>query len=94
MVRLPSHPASSAAVEQPRKSDYQRHNQHPDVSRGAITRSTSPVGAPAVPRREQASLLRIFVRNLLRKLGDIADSPAYVFNQRGVGYRMARPAGR
>ena len=38
-----------------------------------------------------ANLVRIFVRNLRRKLGDSAASPAYIFNQRGVGYRMAKP---
>ncbi|MCY4601670.1 MAG: response regulator transcription factor, partial [Acidobacteria bacterium] len=41
-----------------------------------------------------ANLVRIFVRNLRRKLGDSAASPAYIFNQRGVGYRMAKPADR
>ena len=41
-----------------------------------------------------ANLVRIFVRNLRRKLGDSADSPAYIFNRRGVGYRMAKPADR
>ena len=39
-----------------------------------------------------ANLVRIFVRSLRRKLGDSADSPAYIFNQRGVGYRMAKPS--
>ena len=38
-----------------------------------------------------ANLVRIFVRNLRRKLGDSAASPAYIFNHRGVGYRMATP---
>ena len=38
-----------------------------------------------------ANLVRIFVRTLRRKLGDNAASPAYIFNQRGVGYRMAEP---
>ncbi|MDE0002430.1 MAG: winged helix-turn-helix domain-containing protein, partial [Rhodospirillaceae bacterium] len=38
-----------------------------------------------------ANLVRIFVRNLRRKFGDSAASPAYIFNQRGVGYRMAKP---
>ena len=38
-----------------------------------------------------ANLVRIFVRNLRRKLGDSAASPAYLFNERGVGYRMAKP---
>ncbi len=38
-----------------------------------------------------ANLVRIFVRNLRRKLGDDAANPAYIFNERGVGYRMAGP---
>ena len=41
-----------------------------------------------------ANLVRVFVRNLRRKLGDSASSPAYLFNQRGVGYRMAKPPDR
>ena len=43
--------------------------------------------------REQANanLVRIFVRNLRRKLGDDASNPKYVFNVRGVGYRMPEP---
>ena len=41
-----------------------------------------------------ANLVRIFVRNLRRKLGDSAASPVYIFNHRGVGYRMAKPLGR
>ena len=41
-----------------------------------------------------ANLVRIFVRNLRRKLGDSADNPAYIFNQRGAGYRLARPTDR
>ena len=40
------------------------------------------------------NLVRIFIRNLRRKLGDSAASPAYIFNRRGVGYRLAKPAGR
>ena len=38
-----------------------------------------------------SNLVRIFVRNLRRKLGDSAASPVYIFNLRGVGYRMANP---
>ena len=38
-----------------------------------------------------ANLVRNFVRNLRHKLGDSAASPAYLFNERGVGYRMAKP---
>ena len=46
-------------------------------------------------KREHVAVgvLRIFGRNLRLKLGDSADSPAYIFNQCGVGYRMAAPSG-
>ena len=40
------------------------------------------------------NLVRNFVRNLRRKLGDDAASPAYLFNERGVGYRLAKPPDR
>ena len=40
------------------------------------------------------NLVRIFVRNLRRKLGDDAANPAWIFNERGVGYRMADPGER
>ncbi len=39
--------------------------------------------------KANANLVRNFVRNLRRKLGDNAASPAYLFNERRVGYRMA-----
>ena len=35
-----------------------------------------------------AKLVRIFVRNLRRKLGDSAAEPVCLFKDRGVGYRM------
>ena len=40
--------------------------------------------------REHANeqLVRTFVKKLRHKLGDSADDPAYIFNERGVGYRM------
>ena len=38
-----------------------------------------------------ANLVLIVVRNLRRKLGDDAADPVWIFNQRGVGYRMAEP---
>ena len=37
------------------------------------------------------NLVRIFVRNLRQKLGDDASGPTLIFNERGVGYRMAEP---
>ena len=41
-----------------------------------------------------ANLVRIFVRTLRRKLGDDAEDPTWIFNLRGVGYRMPRPGER
>ena len=38
-----------------------------------------------------AHVVRMTVRNLRRKLGDSADNPAWIFNRRGVGYRMPKP---
>ena len=38
-----------------------------------------------------ANLVRTFVRTLRAKLGDDAESPTWIFNRRGVGYRMPRP---
>ena len=46
-------------------------------------------------RRDRGShdpeLVRAVVKSLRRKLGDNAADPAYVRNERGVGYRMPRP---
>ncbi len=36
-------------------------------------------------------LVRTYVKRLRRKLSDNATTPAYIFNERQVGYRMARP---
>ena len=38
-----------------------------------------------------AELVRTFVKKLRRKLDDDVARPAYIFNERGVGYRMERP---
>ena len=38
-------------------------------------------------------MVRNFVKKLRAKLGEDARSPAWIFNVRGVGYRMARPDG-
>ncbi len=35
--------------------------------------------------------VRAFVKQLRAKLGDDAARPTFIFNQRGVGYRMAEP---
>ena len=37
-----------------------------------------------------AHLVRAFVKNLRRKLGDDAGAPAYIFTERRVGYRFAK----
>ena len=39
-------------------------------------------------------LVRNFVKKLRAKLGEDARSPTWIFNLRGVGYRMPRPAGQ
>ena len=48
----------------------------------------------AKPESASVNLVRNFVRNLRRKLGESASSPAYLLNERGVGYRMAKPTTR
>ena len=47
-------------------------------------------------KRANASVnsVRVFITSLRRKLGDDAASPAYIFTERGVGYRMAKPPDR
>ena len=40
---------------------------------------------------EDVHLVRIFVKTLRKKLGEDAASPTWIFNERGVGYRMAEP---
>ena len=42
---------------------------------------------------EDSELVRTFVKRLRRKLGDDAARPAYIFTERGVGYRMPTPEG-
>ena len=37
------------------------------------------------------NLVRICIRNLCHKLGNDAVNPVWIFNERGVGYRMAEP---
>ncbi|MDE0522107.1 MAG: response regulator [Boseongicola sp.] len=41
-----------------------------------------------------ANIVRIFIRHLRRKLGDDASRPVWIFNHRGVGYRMPEPEGK
>ena len=49
----------------------------PGVGRAAVLLDTGPA--------------RAFVKKLRAKLGDDAASPTYIFNERGVGYRMEDP---
>ena len=44
--------------------------------------------------KAKANLVRNFVRNLRHGLGDRPANPVYLFNERGVGYRMAKPTDR
>ena len=41
---------------------------------------------------EDSQRVRAFIRKLRMKLGDDVDSPQYIFNVHGVGYRMGAPA--
>ena len=43
------------------------------------------------PNGANTNVVRVLVRTLRRKLGDDAANPAFIFNERGVGYRMAGP---
>ena len=40
----------------------------------------------------ETELVRSFIRNLRRKLGDDVRNPRYIFTERQVGYRMPRPS--
>ena len=42
--------------------------------------------------RGSPKLVRTYIRRLRRKLGDDPRSPAYIVNERGVGYRIKRPS--
>ena len=39
-----------------------------------------------------ARILRQYIKELRRKLGDLAAHPKYIFTEPGVGYRMAKPS--
>ena len=41
--------------------------------------------------KDNSRILRAYVKRLRSKLGDDAGHPALIFNERAVGYRMARP---
>ncbi len=43
---------------------------------------------------ESSEPVRTFVRKLRGKLGDFSSSPKYIFNERGIGYRMVAPGDR
>ena len=43
------------------------------------------------PGGSDSEPVRTFVKKLRQKLGDDAAEPTYIFNQRGIGYRMAKP---
>ena len=50
-----------------------------------------PRSTAAQANGDPQDLVRTFVKRLRRKLGDAAGNPAYIFNERGVWYRMAAP---
>ncbi len=42
-------------------------------------------------KNPNSKTVRAYVKRLRNRLGDDADRPAWIINERGVGYRMARP---
>ena len=58
------------------------------VTYESLLRQVWQNGDPADVQR-----VRNFVKKLRRKLGDDSANPVWIFNVRGVGYRMARPRG-
>ena len=46
------------------------------------------------PRRVDPKLVQSTMKRIRRKLDEDADSPLYIFNERGVGYRMPQPDDR
>ena len=71
-----------------------------DLLRLLSVNAGRPVTYEAVLRRIWAGrdsgdehAVRAFVKKLRRKLGDNAAAPAWIFTERGVGYRMPRPDG-
>ena len=62
------------------------------VNAGRVVTSESLLRqAWGVRESAQTDPVRAFVKKLRAKLGDDAASPTYIFNERGVGYRMADP---
>ena len=64
------------------------------LSRGAgrvLTHETLLRRVWAERAKGNPKIVRAYVKRLRRKLGDDAGRPALIFNERGVGYRMARP---
>ena len=63
------------------------------VSAGQVVTSESLLRQAWHVARESTDTdrVRAFVRQLRAKLGDDATRPAWIFTERGVGYRMAEP---
>ena len=63
------------------------------VHAGQVVTSESLLRQAWNKEREPTDTARVraFVQQLRTKLGDDAARPAWIFNERGVGYRMARP---
>ena len=46
---------------------------------------------PLLSHKFSPKIVRAYVKRLRNKLGDDTARPAWIYNERGVGYRMARP---
>ena len=62
------------------------------LNAGRVTTSESLLNRVWAGRGNgDTKVVRAFVKQLRQKLGDDAANPAWIFNVRGVGYRMPRP---
>ena len=100
LVRDPP-PSMIPPLNDPREhgvSSNARFLRRPGDNAGALSqarrrsRLTNVCTTRASPLFRDARLVRAFVKKLRRKLGDDADSPAYIFTEPRVGYRMAKPS--
>ena len=70
-------------------------SEEPLIHHGAWVVTTTTLLSQVWGRRNSGNADRVHtvVNKLRRELGDDAARPAYIFNERAGGYRMARPDG-
>ena len=88
----PRHAPDTAAI----RIAAERDGEHVAISVADEGRGIAPERLGQLFRKYAAApkIVRAYVKRLRDKLGDEADRPALIVNERGVGYRMARPGDR